>query len=69
MYVLYNQEEEKRLPNHASFYFQFIKGESMLLHLDMKGVPIIEKLRNMSPLCAIDECESEEACFTCTAKR
>lgn len=28
----------RRLPNHASFTFDFIEGESMLLSLDMKGV-------------------------------
>lgn len=27
-----------RLPNHASFCFEFIEGESMLLSMDMKGV-------------------------------
>jgi len=27
-----------RLPNHASFLFKFIEGESMLISLDMKGV-------------------------------
>ncbi|KJS17296.1 MAG: cysteine desulfurase [Peptococcaceae bacterium BRH_c4b] len=29
---------DKRLPNHASFTFEFIEGESMLLSLDMKGI-------------------------------
>lgn len=28
----------KRLPNHASFTFDFIEGESMLLSMDMKGI-------------------------------
>jgi cysteine desulfurase len=28
----------RRLPNHASFTFEFIEGESMLLSLDMKGI-------------------------------
>jgi cysteine desulfurase len=28
----------QRIPGHASFCFQFIEGESMLLSLDMKGV-------------------------------
>jgi cysteine desulfurase len=29
---------DQRLPNHASFTFEFIEGESMLLSLDMKGI-------------------------------
>jgi cysteine desulfurase len=29
---------EKRLPHQASFCVEFIEGESMLLHLDMKGI-------------------------------
>ncbi|NPV72969.1 MAG: cysteine desulfurase NifS [Pelotomaculum sp.] len=114
---------EKRLPNHASFCFKFIEGESMLLSLDMQGVaassgsactagsmepshvltsmgispvdaygslmvtlgkgnseeevdyfletlePIVKKLREMSPLCAFDHCETEEACISCTARK
>ncbi|HAU31263.1 MAG: Cysteine desulfurase NifS [Desulfotomaculum sp. 46_80] len=27
-----------RLPNHASFCFEFVEGESMLFNLDMKGI-------------------------------
>ncbi|MHB1043725.1 MAG: cysteine desulfurase NifS [Eubacteriales bacterium] len=122
-HVLLTGHPEKRLPNHASFCFRFIEGESMLLYLDMQGVaassgsactsgslepshvltstgiphevahgsllltlgkdnneedvkyflevlePIIKKLREMSPLCAFDECEVEEACISCTARR
>ncbi|RJQ25821.1 MAG: cysteine desulfurase NifS [Peptococcaceae bacterium] len=114
---------EKRTPNLASFCFEFIEGESMLLHLDMQGVaassgsactsgslepshvltsmgippdvahgsllltlgknntgedvdyflavlpPIIERLRDMSPLCHYDHCEVEEDCITCTARK
>jgi cysteine desulfurase len=29
---------EARLPHHASFCVEFIEGEAMLLHLDMKGI-------------------------------
>ena len=114
---------EKRLPNHASFCFRFIEGESMLLHLDMQGVaassgsactsgslepshvltsmgiphevahgsllltlgkdnneedvdyfletlpPIIKKLRDMSPLCAFENCDIEEECMSCIPRR
>jgi cysteine desulfurase len=31
---------ERRLPHHASFCIEFIEGEGMLLHLDMKGVAV-----------------------------
>ncbi|SHE57836.1 cysteine desulfurase [Desulforamulus putei DSM 12395] len=31
---------KERLPNHVSFCFRFIEGESMLLMLDMKGIAI-----------------------------
>jgi len=29
---------EKRLPNSASFYFSFVEGESIILHLDLAGI-------------------------------
>lgn len=31
---------ERRLPHHASFCVEFIEGEGMLLHLDMKGISV-----------------------------
>lgn len=37
-YVKLTGHPARRLPNHASFTFEFIEGESMLLSLDMKGI-------------------------------
>ncbi len=37
-YVKLTGHPTMRLPNHASFTFEFIEGESMLLSLDLKGV-------------------------------
>ncbi|MFZ5645702.1 MAG: cysteine desulfurase NifS [Bacillota bacterium] len=37
-YVKLTGHPAMRLPNHASFTFDFIEGESMLLSLDMKGI-------------------------------
>ncbi|MCL6639288.1 MAG: cysteine desulfurase NifS, partial [Firmicutes bacterium] len=31
--------------------------------------PVIKRLREMSPLCAFDECEEEEACMSCIPRR
>jgi len=109
----------KRLPNHVSFCFEFIEGESMLLSMDMKGiaassgsactsgslepshvllamgiphelahgsirltlgrdniaedvdyfienmVPIVERLRAMSPLNPENEFDFEDSCADC----
>jgi len=33
-----NGHPTKRLPNNANFWFAFIEGEALVLHLDMKGV-------------------------------
>ena len=33
-----NGHSTKRLPNNTNFWFAFIEGESLILHLDMKGV-------------------------------
>jgi len=33
-----NGHPAKRLPNNSNFWFAFIEGESLVLHLDMKGV-------------------------------
>ncbi|MFH0929346.1 MAG: cysteine desulfurase NifS [Candidatus Aenigmatarchaeota archaeon] len=33
-----NGHPTKRLPNNTNFWFAFIEGESLVLHLDMKGV-------------------------------
>ncbi len=37
-HVVLTGHREKRLPHHASFCFEFIEGEAMLLNLDMKGI-------------------------------
>lgn len=37
-HVVLTGHPEIRLPHHASFCVEFIEGEGMLLHLDMKGV-------------------------------
>jgi cysteine desulfurase len=37
-HVVLTGHPELRLPHHASFCVEFIEGEGMLLHLDMKGV-------------------------------
>jgi cysteine desulfurase len=37
-HVVLTGHRERRLPHHASFCIEFIEGEAMLLHLDMKGI-------------------------------
>jgi cysteine desulfurase len=37
-HVILTGHPELRLPHHASFCVEFIEGEAMLLHLDMKGI-------------------------------
>lgn len=37
-YARLNGHREQRLPNHASFCFRFIEGESMLIKLDQAGI-------------------------------
>jgi len=37
-HVVLTGHRDKRLPHHASFCFEFIEGEAMLLNLDMKGI-------------------------------
>jgi cysteine desulfurase len=37
-HVVLTGHPEIRLPHHASFCVEFIEGEGMLLHLDMKGI-------------------------------
>jgi cysteine desulfurase len=39
-HVVLTGHREKRLPHHASFCFEFIEGEAMLLNLDMKGIAV-----------------------------
>ena len=33
-----NGHPEKRLPNNANFWFEFIEGESMVIQLDLLGI-------------------------------
>jgi len=35
-----NGSPEKRLPNNVNISFHFAEGESILLHLDMKGIAV-----------------------------
>jgi cysteine desulfurase len=36
--VILTGHRTRRLPHHASFCIEFVEGEAMLLHLDMKGI-------------------------------
>ncbi|MDH4196295.1 MAG: cysteine desulfurase [Candidatus Aminicenantes bacterium] len=38
--VILTGHPTERLPHHASFCVEFIEGEAMLLHLDMKGISV-----------------------------
>jgi cysteine desulfurase len=33
-----NGHPTKRLPNNTNFWFAYIEGESLIMHLDMKGI-------------------------------
>jgi len=37
-HAIFTGDPKNRLPHHASFCIEFIEGEAMLLHLDMKGI-------------------------------
>jgi len=37
-FVKFTGHQENRLPGHVSFWHQFIEGESLLLHLNMRGI-------------------------------
>lgn len=37
-YVIYNGPRENRMVNNASFSFEFVEGEAMLLNLDIEGI-------------------------------
>ena len=37
-YVRLNGDRSQRLPGNANFSFRFVEGESMLIHLDQKGI-------------------------------
>jgi len=37
-FIKFTGHQQNRLPGHVSFWHQFIEGESLLLHLNMKGI-------------------------------